>query len=202
VLLIACANVANLQLARAASRRRELSVRAALGAARQRLMRQLLTESLVLSLVGGLAGIGFAYVGVRWLAGVVPSLLPFYGEIALNRSVLAFAALVTLATGVFFGIAPAWQASRTQMQETLTVRGDSSAAIRLGARSALVMGQIALCVVLLVSAGLLTRSLIALASVKPGFDPDHLLTMQFRLPVTKYSSDEKIVDMFARSIAE
>ena len=204
VLLIACANVANLQLARAASRRRELSVRAALGAGRTRLMRQLLTESLVLSLAGGLAGIGLAYLGVKWLAGVVPNLLPLYGDIALNRGVLAFAAFVTVATGMFFGIAPAWQASRAQMQETLTVRGDSAAGAKLGggARSALVVGQIALCVVLLVSAGLLTRSLMALAAVKPGFDPDHVLTMQFRLPATKYDSDEKIVDVFTRAIAE
>lgn len=202
VLLIACANVANLQLARAAARRRELSVRAALGAGRMRLMRQLLTESFVLSLVGGLAGVGLAYLGVQWLAAVVPNLLSFYGGIELNRSVLGFAAFITVATGVFFGVAPAWQASRAQMQETLSVRGDSASAVRLGARSALVIGQIALCVVLLVSAGLLTRSLIALVAVKPGFDPDHVLTMQFRLPATKYDADEKIADMFSRSIAE
>jgi putative ABC transport system permease protein len=202
VLLIACANVANLQIARATARRRELSVRAALGAGRKRLMRQLLTESLVLSLAGGVAGIGIAYVGVRWLAGVVPDLLPFFGEIALSRGVLAFAALVTLATGILFGVAPAWQASRAQLQETLTLRGDASAGSKLGARSALVVGQIALCVVLLVSAGLLTRSLMALARVKPGFDPEHVLTMQFRLPPTKYDSEAKIADMFTRTIAE
>jgi putative ABC transport system permease protein len=202
VLLIACANVANLQLARATARRRELSVRAALGAGRRRLLRQLLTESLVLSIAGGLAGVAIAYVGVRWLAGVVPNFLAFYGDIALNRAVLAFAAFVTVATGMVFGIAPAWQASRAQLQETLTVRGDSASGAKLGARSALVIGQIALCVVLLVSAGLLTRSLIALARVKPGFDPDHVLTMQFRLPPTKYGSDAKIADMFTRTIGE
>jgi putative ABC transport system permease protein len=201
VLLIACANVANLQLARAAARRREISVRAALGAGRSRIMRQLLTESLVLSLAGGVAGIGVAYLGVRWLASVVPSLLTLYGDIALNRGVLGFAALVTVATGIVFGIAPAWQASRARLRETLTVRGAASG-VRLGARSALVVGQIALCVVLLVSAGLLTRSLIAIARVKPGFDPEHLLTMQFRLPPSKYDSDVKIADMFARSIQE
>jgi len=201
VLLIACANVANLQLARAAARRRELSVRAALGAGRKRLMRQLLTESLVLSLMGGLAGLGIAYAGVQWFARVVPDLLPLFGEIALSRSVLAFAALVTLATGVLFGIAPAWQASRLQLQETLTIRGDTGGA-RLTAHHALVVGQIALCVVLLVSAGLLTRSLIALAGVRPGFDATNVLTMQFRLPPAKYDSEQKIADMFARSITE
>jgi len=202
VLLIACANVANLQLARATARRRELSVRAALGAGHIRLMRQLLTESLVLSVVGGVAGVGLAYFGVRWLAQVVPNLIAFYGDIALNRGVLGFAAFVTVATGIFFGIAPAWQGSRARMQETLTVRGDAAAPSKLRARNALVVGQVALCVVLLVSAGLLARSLIALASVKPGFDVDHLLTMQFRLPVTKYDSDDKISDMFTRAIAE
>jgi putative ABC transport system permease protein len=201
VLLIACANVANLQLARGTARRRELSVRAALGAARRRLVRQLLTESLVLSLVGGLAGLGIAYLGVRWLAGVVPDLLNLYGEISVNRGVLGFAALVTLATGLAFGLAPAWMASRTRLQETLTLRGDSGAA-RLSAHSAMVVGQVALCVVLLVSAGLLTRSLIALARLDPGFDPEQVLTLQFRVPATKYDNEEKIAGMFTRTIAE
>ena len=202
VLLIACANVANLQLARATSRRREISVRAALGAGRRRIMRQLLTESLVLSLAGGLTGVAVAWVGVRWLAGVVPTLLPLYGDIGLNRGVLGFAALVTLATGIAFGVAPAWQTSRAQLQDTLSVRGDAASGVRLGARSVLVVGQIALCVVLLVSAGLLTRSLIAVAHVHPGFDAEHVLTMQFRLPVSKYDSDDKIAAMFTRTIAE
>ncbi|HEU4995094.1 MAG TPA: ABC transporter permease [Gemmatimonadaceae bacterium] len=202
VLLIACANVANLQLARATARRRELSVRAALGAGRKRLMRQLLTESLALSVVGGLAGLGIAYLGVAWLSKVVPNILPFFGTIALDRGVLAFAAFVTLATGIVFGIAPAWQASRADMQEALTVRGDTGSAIRLRARSALVMGQLALCVVLVVSAVLLTRSLVALSAVKPGFDPEQLLTLQFRLPAVKYDADAKIVDMFDRTIEE
>jgi putative ABC transport system permease protein len=202
VLLIACANVANLQLARAAARRHELSVRAALGAGRRRLMRQLLTESLVLSLAGGLAAIALAYAGVQWFARVVPDLLPLYGDITLSRGVLLFAGLVTLATGLVFGIAPAWQASRAQLQESLTVRGESASGVKLGARSVLVVGQVALCVVLLVSAGLLTRSLIALAGVKPGFEPDRVLTMQFRLPAAKYDTDAKIADMFTRAIAE
>lgn len=202
VLLIACANVANLQLARATARRRELSVRAALGAGRKRIMRQLLTESLVLSLVGGLAGMGIAFLGVQWFARVVPDLISFYGEIELNRSVLLFAALVTLATGILFGIAPAWRASRAQLQESLTVRGSATAVRGMNAHNMLVVGQLALCVVLLVSAGLLTRSLIAIASVKPGFTPDRVLTLQFRLPPTKYDGPEKISDMFTRAIAE
>jgi putative ABC transport system permease protein len=202
VLLIACANVANLQLARATARRRELSVRAALGAGRRRLLRQLLTESLVLAVVGGVLGLALAYAGVRWLSSVVPNVIMFYGTITLDRGVLAFAGAVTIATGILFGVAPAWQASRAQLQETLATRVASQAGGRLSARSALVAGQIALCVVLLVSAGLLTRSLIALAHVHPGFDADHVLTMQFRLPVTKYDSDERIAEMFTRAIAE
>ena len=201
VLLIACANVANLQLARAAARRRELSVRAALGAGPKRLMRQLLTESLVLSLVGGLAGLAIAYAGTRWFASVVPTLLTLFGEITLDRGILLFAALVTIATGIVFGIAPAWRASRARVQDTLTVRADGGA-VRLRAHHALVIGQMALCVVLLVSAGLLTKSLVALTQVRPGFDVDGLLTMQFRLPATKYDSEEKIADMFARTVAE
>jgi putative ABC transport system permease protein len=149
-----------------------------------------------------MVGVAIAYVGVRWFAGVVPNFVPIYGDITLDRSVLAFAALVTLGTGLLFGVAPAWQASRAQLQETLTLRGEAASSARLGARSALVMGQIALCVVLLVSAALLTRSLVALARVNPGFDPDHLLTLQFRLPPTKYDSETKIADMFTRAIAE
>jgi putative ABC transport system permease protein len=201
VLLIACANVANLQLARSAARRRELTVRAALGAGRQRLVRQLLTESLVLSVVGGLAGLAIAYGGVRWFASVVPDLLPLYGTIALSRGVLLFAAALTIATGILFGIAPAWQSSRVKLQETLSTRGDAGSA-RLRSHQALVVGQIALCVVLLVSAGLLTRSLVALAGVRPGFDPANVLTLQFRLPAAKYDTEAKIADMFNRTIAE
>lgn len=201
VLLIACANVANLQLARGTSRKRELSVRAALGAGRRRLVRQLLTESLVLSVVGGLAGLGIAYLGVQWFARVVPDLISLYAEVTINRGVLAFAAVVTLATGLTFGLAPAWLTSRTRLQETLTLRGDVGAP-RFSAHNAMVAGQVALCVVLLVSAGLLTRSLIAIARVDPGFDPDGVLTAQFRVPPTKYDSEEKIAAMFARAIAE
>jgi putative ABC transport system permease protein len=202
VLLIACANVANLNLARAASRRRELSVRAALGAGRERLMRQLLTESLVLSLIGGLAGLAIAYVGVRWFAAVLPEMLPIYGDLTLSGTVLGFAAGVTLLAAILFGVAPAWQASRTQLQQMLTVRGDGSIGARLGGRGAIVIGEIALCMVLLVSAGLLTRSLLALASVEPGFDPNRLLTLQFRLPAAKYDTEEKIAAMFDRTITE
>ena len=201
VLLIACANVANLQLARATSRRREISVRAALGAGPRRLMRQLLTESLVLSLIGGLAGLAIGYLGVRWFRQVAGTVLPLMGPVELSQSVLVFAAAVTLATGIVFGIAPAWKAARARVQDTLTVRTEASGT-RMRAHNALVVAQLALCVVLLIGAGLLTRSLVAITRADPGFDVDGLVTMQFRLPATKYDSEEKIADMFSRAIAE
>jgi putative ABC transport system permease protein len=204
VLLIACANVANLQLARAAARRRELSVRTALGAGRSRLVRQLLTESVVLSLAGGAIGILLARWGVTALAAQLASSMPVQGAITLDASVLLFAVAVTLGAGLIFGSAPAWQYSRADVQDALTVRADAGGgrSNRFGMRSTLVAAQIALSVILLVSAGLLTRSLVALFRVEPGFDPTHTLTLQFRLPAAKYKADAQIADMFARSLEE
>ena len=203
VLLITCANVANLQLARAAARRRELSVRTALGAGRLRLARQLLTESLVLSMAGGALGIVLASVAVGALARQLLAGITVHGEAGVSVPVLLFAAAVTAAAGILFGSAPAWQYSREEVHEALSVRGDVVGfAGKARLRGALVMGQIALCVVLLVSAGLLTRSLIALAGVQPGFDPSHVLTLQFRLPVTKYKTNVQIADMFTRAVDE
>jgi putative ABC transport system permease protein len=201
VLLIACANVANLQLARATARRRELSVRAALGAGRHRLVRQLLTENIVLSTAGGIGGLLIAYAGVRWFASVADTLFPISTDVKLSQGVLVFAALVTLATALVFGLAPAWSATRTRLQDTLTLRGDSGGS-RLRAHNAVVVAQVALCVVLLVSAGLLTRSLMALSRVDPGFDAKQVLTMHFRLPASAYNTEEKISAMFTRTIDE
>jgi len=204
VLLIACANVANLQLARAASRRRELSVRTALGAGRSRLVRQLLTESVLLSLAGGALGIALAKWGVIALAAELASSVPVHGDITLDAFVLLFAVAVTLGAGLLFGSAPAWQYSRTDVHDALTVRVDVAAGRggRFGMRNALVVAQIALSVVLLVSAGLLTRSLVALSRVEPGFDASHALTLQFRLPPTKYKNEAMIADMFTRTLDE
>ena len=204
VLLIACANVANLQLARAAARRRELSVRTALGAGRSRLARQLLTESLLLSVAGGALGIALARWGVTALAAELAAQVPVHGEISLDASVLLFALAVTLGAGILFGSAPAWHYSRADVHDALTVREDSRTGRsgRPALRSTLVAAQIALSVVLLVSAGLLTRSLAALSRVNPGFDPSHTFTLQFRLPVAKYKTEAQIADMFTRTLDE
>jgi putative ABC transport system permease protein len=204
VLLIACANVANLQLARAASRRHELSVRSALGAGRSRLLRHLMTESLLLAVLGGAIGLAVAYAGVQWLGTSVPNFLQFFGTIKLNPTVLAFAALITLGTGFFFALPPAWRSSRVRLSDALGVRsaiGGGSRSI-VGRGGLLIFAQTALCVVLLVTAGLLSRSLIALTRVNPGFDAENVLTMQFRLPAAKYDTEEKIAAMFTRSLDE
>jgi putative ABC transport system permease protein len=202
VLLIACANVANLQLARGAARARELSVRAALGAGRRRLAQQLLTESVLLSLVGGVLGVVLAIAIRKTLATLVTPQLPVNEpDIRLDMPVLLFALGVSMVTGLLFGLAPAWKASRTDITEML--RSRIGGGLRQGiTRSTLVVVQLALSLVLLTTAGLLTRSLQALQHVDPGFDGDNLLTAQFRLPVTKYDSPEKIWAMFERTTTE
>ena len=202
VLLIACANVANLQLARGAARARELSVRAALGAGRRRLAQQLLTESVLLSIVGGVLGIALALALRKGLATLIAPQLPVNEpDIRLDMPVLFFALGISMVTGLLFGLAPAWKASRTDITEML--RSRIGGGLRHGiTRSTLVVVQLALSLVLLATAGLLTRSLQALQRVDPGFDGDNLLTAQFRLPVTKYNTPEKIWEMFERTTTE
>ena len=201
VLLIACANVANLQLARAASRRSEISLRAALGAGRGRLIRQLLTESLVLSAIGGGVGLALAYWMIRGLVAAVPGGLPVFGEVGLDRSVLLFSAVITIATGLLFGAMPAVHAARADLGDSLRSRAaDGPIGGRVDIRNAFVAVQLALCIVLLVGAGLLTRSLIALQRVNLGFDPENLLTAEFRLPATKYRTPEQIDQFMTRAI--
>jgi putative ABC transport system permease protein len=179
-------------------------VRTALGAGRPRLVRQLLTESLVLSVGGGALGIALAKWGVVALAAQLAASVPVQGNITLDASVLFFAIAVTLGAGVLFGSAPAWQYSRADVRDALTVRSGAPAAHpnRFGIRGTLVAAQIALSVVLLVSAGLLMRSLVAISQVDPGFDPSHTLTLQFRLPNSKYTSEAMIADMFTRTLDE
>ncbi len=202
VLLIACANVANLQLARGASRVRELSVRAALGAGRRRIAQQLLTESVVLALFGGVLSVVLAVEMTKGVVALIGAQLPVdAATIGIDGRVLAFALLVSILTGILFGLPPALKASRADLADMLRTRVGSGLGHRV-TRNALVIVQLALSLTLLAAAGLLTRSLIALQQVNPGFDGDHLLTAQFRLPAGKYDTPEKIATMFERTTAE
>ncbi|HYV97091.1 MAG TPA: ABC transporter permease [Gemmatimonadaceae bacterium] len=199
VLLIACANVANLQLTRGAARARELTVRAALGAGRRRIAQQLLTESVVLSGAGALAGLALAFGLTRVLVTLVGPQLPVDAQtIRIDATVLVFTLAVALGTGIVFGMIPAWHSSRADFGDVLRSRSGGSPT-RGGVRNTLVVAQLALSLALLASAGLLTRSLMALERVDPGFDGSHLLTAQFRLPGTKYDSPEKIWQMFEQT---
>jgi putative ABC transport system permease protein len=187
VLLIACANVANLLLARAATRRQEMALRLALGAGRGRLARQLLTESVLMALAGGAAGLLLATWGARLLLRFAPENLPRLGEVGLDGRALAFTALASLATGVIFGLAPALQASRPGVNDALRESGRTGAGLR-GQRlhSALVVAEIALALALLAGAGLTLRSFWRLQAVEPGFNPDGVLTMRLMLPFTTH----------------
>lgn len=209
VLLIACANVANLLLARAASRQKEISLRAALGAARGRLVRQLLTESLLLAVLGGVLGLLVARWGIRFLATMpytisspyVPYNVPA-DSIKLDNGVLIFSLLLTLLTGIIFGLAPALQASKPDLHSTLKEGGrQSGQASRQKFRNMLVVAEIALSLVLLVGAGLLIRSFQKLLNVSPGFQPEGVLTMGINLPKHKYGSGDQTT-MFYKQLIE
>ncbi|MEP6590070.1 MAG: ABC transporter permease [Gemmatimonadota bacterium] len=203
VLLIACANVANLQLARAASRSREIAVRVALGATPRDLMRQLLTESMLLSLCGGALGILFALWGVPALLSLNERNLPSAEMIGLDGRVLAFTLVLSVLTGLLFGLAPALRVSRTSLQDALKEGGRGAAGDRGGAalRRGLVVATVALALTLLVGAGLLTRSFSKLLQVDPGFRSDHLLTFTVGLPTAKYTNDTMRVAYFDRATA-
>ena len=202
VLLIACANVANLQLARGASRVRELSVRAALGAGRRRIAQQILTESIVLALVGGVLSVALASGLTKGVVALIGTQLPVDpATIGLDARVLGFALAISIATGILFGLPPALKAARADLSDMLRTRTGTGHG-HLVTRNVLVVVQLALSLALLAAAGLLTRSLIALQQVNPGFDGDRLLTAQFRLPPAKYDSPDKIATMFERTLAE
>jgi putative ABC transport system permease protein len=195
VLLIACANVANLLLARATSRHREIAVRAALGAGRGRLVRQLLAESLLLSTAGGTAGLLFAWWTTLGLRSVVAKQLPIprLEAVTVDSRVLLFTLVATLVSGLAFGLFPALAAARTTLTDALKEGGRGGTGAR-GARTrnAFVVVEVALALVLLVGAGLLIRSFSALLSVDPGFDPSHTITMRVSIPQSKYETPQKI----------
>ncbi|MEO6725682.1 MAG: ABC transporter permease [Blastocatellia bacterium] len=202
VLLIACANVANLLLVRAAARQKEVAVRAALGATRGRIIRQLLTESLVLAALGGAAGLVLAWWGTDLLVSLSPPELLNLPQVKINASVLGFTMGVSLLTGVIFGLAPAFETTRLNLTESLKEGGKniggSARSHRL--RNALVVAEVALALVLLVGAGLLIRSFARLQAVDPGFNAENVLTMRVGLPGRKYDTDRKRVDFFRQAI--
>ncbi len=203
VLLIACANVANLLLARASAREKELAIRAALGAGRARLVRQLLTESLILGLAGGLLGLALAYWGVDALRALAPAKTPRMDEVQIDPLVLAFTFGVSLLTGLFFGLAPAWHVARTDLRETLNEagRGTSAAGGSLNLRASLVVSELALAVLLLAGAGLLIRSFSRLLDVSPGFQAQHLLTMELSLPEKTYPDGAPVQKFYTQLMA-
>ena len=203
VLLIACANVANLLLARASTREKEIAIRRALGASRRRVLLQVMTESALLSLFGG----GLGLLLAAWLSDVllslVPAGLPRLDEVRLDGTVLGFTLALSLLTGLVFGIAPAWQASRSDVLEPLkeTARGSSSGRGQQRFRSVLVVSEVALALVLLAGAGLMARSFERLQEVRPGFRPGNVLSAQLVLPELKYKTKAEINSFADRLVA-
>jgi putative ABC transport system permease protein len=198
VLLVTCANVAHMLLARAAARRKEIALRAALGASRTRILRQLLTESLVLALAGGAAGLLLARAGVRALVALGPPGLPRLESVALDGRVLAFALVVSLGTGLAFGLVPALQATRRDLADALREgeRGSTESGGRGRLRSVLVSSELALALVLLVGAGLMIRSFVALQAVDPGFDRRNVLSMIVSVAGTASADPARRVPFF------
>jgi predicted permease len=202
VLLIACANVANLLLARAAGREKEVAVRTALGADWKRLTRQLLTESILLGLLGGVAGLLVARVSLWAVRAMNPGNIPRLDEIGINGTVLAFTFGLSLATGVLFGLAPVWRVVRMDPNSSLKAGGRSGQSDgglhvkRHRLRSLLVVSEIAFSLILLIGAGLLIRSFVRLQNVAPGFTTDHVLTMQVAVNGTRYQDDKNLAGFY------
>jgi putative ABC transport system permease protein len=196
VLLIVCANVAGLTLVRATGRAPEIAIRMALGATSARVARQLLTESIMLAVIGGAAGLLLARWGIDALIAAIPetrlSAMPYLRGLRLDGSILAFTAGLSLLTGIVFGLAPAFQASRRELSESLKTGGKSPGVARQRLRNGLVVTEIALALVLLVGAGLMTKSLLRLMAVDPGFRTENLFMITVILPAAKYTEDSKV----------
>ena len=197
VLLIACANIANLLLARATARRKEMAIRTALGAGRWRIARQLLTESVLLSLIGGTIGLLLARMGIKLILYMSPDAIPRSREIGLDWKVLAFTVGISFMTGILFGLVPALQAGEVDVHETLkeTGRGTSG---HHWLRSSLVVVEVATTLVLLIGAGLMIRSFYLLQKVNPGFSYEHLTSVSVSLPQKKYSNEESRISFYGR----
>ncbi|HKY06402.1 MAG TPA: ABC transporter permease, partial [Blastocatellia bacterium] len=198
VLLIACANVANLLLARAASRQKEIAIRTALGAGRWRVVRQLLTESVILASVGGVLGLLLAMWGTDLLLALSPKDLLGIKDIGINPQVLGFTLIVSVATGIIFGLVPAMTASRPNLNLALKEGGKTSAndGGGHGLRNLFVVAQVALALVLLIGSGLMIKSFMRLQSVDPGFQPENLLSVRVLLPASKYREDHQVINFF------
>ena len=196
VLLIACANVANLLLARATNRQKEIAIRTALGASRTRIIRQLLTESMLLSFAGGALGLLLAQAGVKLIVAISPDSIPRATEIGLDLRVVGFTLAVSVLTGVIFGLAPALQGSKPDLNETLKDAGRGSTGRRHILRSALVVSEVALAMVLLIGAGLMIRSFYYLQRVDPGFVTDNLMTFSVSLPTKKYPEEQQRINFY------
>ena len=200
VLLIACANVANLFLARATTRQKEMAIRSALGANRWRMIRLLLIESVLIALLGGGFGLFLAYWGIDLLVVLKPANLPRIAEIGLDRNVFAFTLGLSLLTGIAFGLVPAFQASKADVNDALKEgsRGASGGPARQRMRNVLVVSEVALSLVLLIGAGLMIRSFARLLAVDPGFKADHVMTEEVSLPESKYPTNDKQAAFFQR----
>ena len=203
VLLIACANVANLLLARATVRGHEIAVRAALGAGRRRIIQQLLTESLVIAVIGGAFGILLAFWGTKALLALAPSTLPRVSGVQVDLRILLISLGASLVCGVIFGLVPALTASKTNLVSSLkeSERTDSGSATRQWLRRTFVVAEVALALVLLISAGLLVRSFSKVLDVKPGFDAQNVLTLRMSLPNAQYDKATKVAAFYDNVLA-
>jgi predicted permease len=202
VLLIACANVANLLLSRAATRQKEVAVRAALGASRIRLIRQLLTESMLLAVAGGSMGLLMALLAVKALRVFAPDNIPRLNEVGIDGRVMVFTCFISLMTGIVFGMAPALRASRIDLNRVLNEGGRSSGGASGGGgsrtRKLLVISEVALSLLLLIGAVLLLRSYQRVVNAYPGFNPHNVLSLRLQLPATRYTTPDSIISFFRR----